>query len=108
MNENLLERFKEAKYSQRGHREPKQTAEVWLLPPKLNAHVREYYQPTRKPAEAGPWVDRPELPTADEILDVEGNGSSSSDVIEIVPNRVQGAWESKGPSLSSTSRCATY
>ncbi|KAM0718692.1 hypothetical protein Q7P37_005763 [Cladosporium fusiforme] len=101
MNGTLLERFDREKRSQMGARNTQQTAEVWLLQPKLNARVREYYQPTRKPADAGPWLDRPELPTAAEILDVEGDGSSTSDVVEIVPNRVEGAWESKEAYLSA-------
>lgn len=101
MNDNLLEKFELAKRSKRGNRDDKQTAEVWLLPPKLNASVREYYQSTKKPADAGPWLDRPELPTTAEILDDDGDGSSTSDVVEIVPNRAEGAWESKGQSQVS-------
>lgn len=96
MNDNLLEKFELAKRSKRGNRDNKETADVWLLPPKLNASVREYYQPTRKPADAGSWLDRPELPTTAEILDDDGDSSSASDVVEIVPNRAEGAWESKG------------
>lgn len=105
MNENLLERFTRNKHGARGganhHNNSnssgdKQKADIWVLPQKLNPRVREYYQATRKPADSGPWVDRPELPTSAEILDLDGEGSTSSEIVEIVPNKPQGAWESKG------------
>lgn len=97
MNENLIERFSRSK---RGHHTTHDKAEIWLLPQKLNDAVREYYQPARKPAEAGRWLDRPEMPNPTEVLDTEEGGSSSSDIVEIVPNRLEGAWESKGMASS--------
>lgn len=104
MNENLLERFTRHKHGARGggggsnnnYNNDRQKADIWVLPQKLNLKVREYYEIARKPADAGPWIDRPELPTSAEILDHDGEGSSSSEIVEIVPNKPQGAWESKG------------
>lgn len=97
MNENLIERFSRARRGiAKNNNDDRAQAEVWLLPRKLNSAVRQYYQPVRKPAEAGRWLDRPEMPNSAEIMDTEEGGSSSSDVVEIVPNRLEGAWESKG------------
>lgn len=49
------------------------------------------------------WTRRPEIPTSAEMLDEEpGNSSSTSDIIEMVPNKRHGAWESKGKLNSPT------
>lgn len=95
MNEDLVERFRRAKMADR--KAPnKAQAEVWILPQKLNAKVRQYFDYVAKPADAGPWLDRSEVPASAEILDVDGDGDGNSDVLEIVPNKVTGSWESKG------------
>ena len=77
-----------------------------MLREKLNLKVQEYYQPAQKPLSAGPWLDRPELPTSAEVLDIDGD-SESSDVVEIAPNKIEGPWKSKGESSLSIppSRC---
>ena len=95
MNEDLIERFKRAK-GKMPHRSNTTQTEIWLLPQKLNNRVRQYYEPVKKPSEAGPWLDRPEVPMSDEILDIDSDNSSSSDVVEIVPIRETGGWESQG------------
>jgi len=94
MNENLVERFGRAR---KGTRPVHGQAQLWLQGPQLNLQVRQYFA-TSNQAAAGPeWTQRPELPTSAEILDTD-SGSASSEVVEIVPNRPTGAWESKGQS----------
>ena len=98
MNESLLERFKRGKGVRKGH--GGDTVQVWVQPQKLNNLVSEYYQAGRKPDEAGPWLDKLELPSSNEILDIEGSqGSSSSQIVDLVPNRPKGPWASKGSSI---------
>ena len=110
MNEELIERFKRHKNNPRGN---KAQAEVWLLPQKLNNRVRQYYEPSKKPSEAEPWLNRPEMPTSDEIMDIDSDNSSNPDIVEIVPNRETGGWESQGelsrhsPAAWSTTNIAT-
>jgi helicase required for RNAi-mediated heterochromatin assembly 1 len=98
MNEDLIERFKRGNGG-KGHTT---RAEVLILPQKLNNKVRQYYEPVEKPLAAGPWLNRPEIPTSAEILDIENVNSSSSDIVEIVPNRTIGGWESKSEPLHHT------
>ena len=93
MNEDLLERFRRSKGSHRGN---KTQVEALLLPPKLNNRVRQYYEPAKKPLEAGPWLHRPEVPTSNEIMDIDNDDSSNPEIVEIVPNRETGGWESQG------------
>lgn len=97
MNEHILERFRRGTKPARGEREQ---AAVWILPQKLNLKVRQYFDEARRPVDGGLWLNRPEIPTSGEVLDIETNGSSSSGVVEIVPNKLNGAWESKGQPLS--------
>lgn len=98
MNEQLQERFGR---SRRAFRKEKQQVELRVIPPVLNPKVREYFEEGKKKVDGGLWLDRPEIPSSEEVLDIETDGSSSSDVVEIVPNRPKGAWESKGGLLSS-------
>ena len=93
MNENLSERFGR---SRKAFRPAREEANVWILPQKLNPKVSEYFEAAKKPVDGGPWLDRPEIPTSGEVLDRDTDGGSSSSVVEIVPNRPEGAWESKG------------
>lgn len=93
MNEDLIERFRRNKGA---HRSNKIQAEILLLPQKLNTRIRQYYEPAKKPSDAGPWLDRPEMPTSDEIMDIDSDNSSNPDIVEIVPNRETGGWESQG------------
>jgi helicase required for RNAi-mediated heterochromatin assembly 1 len=96
MNEDLIERFKRSKQGNPVHRTQ---VELRILPQKLNNKVSKYFEPLKKPAEAGPWLDRHELPTSSEILDIEADNTSSSDIVEIVPNKETEGWESKGEPL---------
>jgi len=93
MNEDLIEKFKRGKHAHRGN---KQQAEIWLLPQKLNNRVRQYYEPAKTATVAGPWLSRPGIPSSDELLDIDSDNSSNPDIVEIVPNRETGGWESQG------------
>ena len=94
MNETLVERFGR---STTGHRTSTQRAHVWVKPQELNMAVREYYDLANTPVPgAGPWLDRPEIPTANEVMDYDPDGTCSSSAVELYPNRPRGAWESKG------------
>lgn len=92
MNENLIERF-----SRNRRAEAFSANKTSMLREKLNIKVQEYYQPVQNPLSAGPWLDRPELPTSAEVMDMDGD-SEGSDIVEIAPNQIEGPWESKGRS----------
>jgi hypothetical protein len=96
MNEDLIERFKRG---QQGRSVNRTHVELRILPQKLNNKVSKYFEPLKKPSDAGPWLDRHESPTSSEILDIEGDNSSNSDIVAIVPNKETGGWESKGEPL---------
>lgn len=93
MNENLSERFGR---SRRGVRAPTGQAAVWILPQKLNMKVREYFEDSKKPAEGGSWLLRPEIPTSAEVLDIETGGSHTSSEVQLRHIRRKGAYSSKG------------
>ena len=69
---------------------------MWALPQRLNLKVREYYEDSKKKADGGPWLDRPEIPSSGEVLVLDNDGSSSSESAKPLKNRKAGAWESKG------------
>ena len=98
MNEDLLERFGR---SRRGVRTETQEAQLWISPPALNTNIRQYFIDSKKQVDGGAWLDRPEIPSSSEVLDTDTGSSSSSDIVEIVPNKPEGAWESKGESPAS-------
>lgn len=99
MNEGLVERF--ARNRSAHCNSPAPQAGVWLLPQRLNTAVSGYFDSAQKPAQAGAWADRQEIPTSDEILDLPSGDASSSEVVELTPNQPEGAWESKGESRES-------
>lgn len=70
-----------------------------ILPPKINAQVSEYY--VEPVVTDGGWLAKPEVPTAEEVLDLYDDDISSPDVVELPTNRVKGAWESKEEYLSA-------
>lgn len=96
MNEGLQERFGRSRQTVRHEGD---TAKVWLLPPKLNPKVREYFEPAE--VEGGAWLSKSEIPTSAEVLDLDTVSASSSDVIELEPNRPVGPWQSKEQYLST-------
>lgn len=91
MNEQVQERFGR---SRKGVRQENGRVEIWAQPQQLNPRVREYFE--QQQVKGGSWLDYPEIPSATEVLDVNTEGSSTSDVVEIPPNRPKGAWESTG------------
>ncbi|CAK4030251.1 hypothetical protein DOTSEDRAFT_52452 [Lecanosticta acicola] len=102
MNEHLTERFGRSKRISRPEHRQTDHAEVWLLPPKLNTRIREYYQ--GPPAEGGHWLARPEVPHSAELLDADTNSSSSSDSgfdIRSLRNLIKGAFKGKENYLST-------
>ena len=92
MNEDLIERF-----SRHRRADGPSNDRTSMLREKLNPKVQEYYQPAQKPLGAGPYLDRPEIPTSAEVMDMDDD-SATSDVVEIAPNNIEGPWESKGES----------
>ncbi|KXL47135.1 hypothetical protein M433DRAFT_64459 [Acidomyces richmondensis BFW] len=68
-----------------------------------NPLIREYFKEAEKPVDGGSWLDRPEFPTADEVLDTDVHSLGSSDIVELVPNKPKGAWESVGAYLGALS-----
>ncbi|RMZ33255.1 hypothetical protein D0859_02627 [Hortaea werneckii] len=99
MNESLVERFRAGtRDSHFGGQEVLFSA----LPQQLNLRIREYFMDAAKTTSDSAGTTRPEIPTSAEVLDEEsGNTSSTSDIIEIVPNKRHGAWESKEAYLSA-------
>ena len=93
MNENFVERFGRCRL---GIQPEIQGAHVWIRPQRLNPKVRQYFEDGKTAIDGGQWLRRPEIPTSDEVMDTDTDRSSSSDVVEIVPNKLEGAWESKG------------
>ena len=67
-----------------------------MLPQQLNVKVREYFTDSKKPVDGGAWLDRPEIPTSAEVLDIEKGGSTSSGEVELNANLTKGEWPSKG------------
>lgn len=86
MNEDIRERF-------RGPRSQRIQADVLILPQKLNAKVREYYE---APAPTGgDWLARSEIPGSAEIMDRENLSNASSDIVELPANKLLGPFTSK-------------
>ncbi|RMX99897.1 hypothetical protein D0868_09301 [Hortaea werneckii] len=93
MNENLVERFRAQGCNSNVGR---QVVQFFAMPQQLDTGIREYFADAAKTVSKSAWTSRPEVPTSAEVLDEEGgNSSSTSDIIEIVPNKRCGAWESK-------------
>lgn len=99
MNPHLSERF-------RAIREDEYTdPDVAPLarPLRINGDISKYFQDTAKPvATAGSWVNKPEIPTAYELLPDSSRttGFTVGEQIidfneELRPNRVEGEYESK-------------
>ena len=102
MNEGLSELFGR---SRNAFRNTTDQAHVWILPPRLNLKIRQYFEDAGKPVDGGSWLARPEIPTTGEVLDRDIDGSSNSSNVELVPNRPQGVWESKGEHAANVVYC---
>lgn len=97
MNEHLQERFRRSTRPGPGS----STVEVLIQPPRLNPLVREYFQPKQQVQGGGAWLSKTEIPTSEEILDLDTSSQTSSEIVELTPNRPSGAWESKQEYLST-------
>ncbi|EER41292.1 DEAD box helicase [Histoplasma capsulatum H143] len=59
----------------------------------LNKDIQAYVQETRHAAAGDTWTANPELPTTNEILGIdESDGSSGSNIVDLVPNNIDGPW----------------
>lgn len=96
MNEHLEERF--SKRSKKQAPAPGDTAAERPMAFKLNHRVAKYFE---KLVDGPGWLSKPELPTSAEVMDHDDDNNSSSDVVELEPNRPFGAWESKEEYLST-------
>lgn len=95
MNEHLAERFRGPR---RGHQPSNRSQhyqiEATFLPPKLNSKIREYYDDAAAPT-GQEWLLRSEIPGCAEIMDREDGSNTSSDVVELLPNKPIGPFASK-------------
>ncbi|KAI5361869.1 Putative P-loop containing nucleoside triphosphate hydrolase, DNA2/NAM7 helicase, helicase [Septoria linicola] len=96
MNEHLQERFKRSNKQSSGG---SGRAEVWMLPSRLNVQIGRYFD--NPVVTGGGWLAKPELPTAAEVMDLDDDNTSSSTIVEMLPNRPIGPWESKEEYLST-------
>ncbi|KAH4973379.1 hypothetical protein HBI78_001190 [Parastagonospora nodorum] len=78
-------------------------------PARINNDIREYMKLARKPVIAGPWVDRPEVPSSSEILPPRKPGFLSTDLQPLIdvgggirPHRAEGAYGSIEEYLGTT------
>jgi helicase required for RNAi-mediated heterochromatin assembly 1 len=66
VNAHLTERFGRASICDHGD-VPNDSIPT-STPPRVNKDVREYFELAKKPVTAGPWIDKPEIPSPAEIL----------------------------------------
>lgn len=100
MNADLAERFRRSYRAHKNDARPPADDRADRAPPQLNKRVRQYFQQDEKgesdKVDQGPaWYLRPEIPSADELLKQEVS-ASVSDTVELTPNLIRGAWDSKG------------
>nr|OQO30883.1 hypothetical protein B0A51_01507 [Rachicladosporium sp. CCFEE 5018] len=103
VNADILERFRRSngRPKQKGEERQQQQVQLWIQGPKLNPHVRQYFEPATKPNDAGPWLERLEIPSPAELLELNPDVTDASDIVSVVPNKPIGAWESKEAYLSA-------
>nr|POF22193.1 helicase required for rnai-mediated heterochromatin assembly 1 [Quercus suber] len=99
MNGHVQERFRRGQHAARY--QPSVTADVWILPQQLNNQIRLYYEGSSTPSGTLPWLAREETPSSAEVMDVDRLDPSSADLVELVPNKPEGAWDSKEAYLSA-------
>nr|POF07036.1 helicase required for rnai-mediated heterochromatin assembly 1 [Quercus suber] len=106
MNEDLEERFGRGKNTAKNHRS--QTTNIFLLPSQLNPNVRTYFHDAPNDSDAPSWLSRDEIPSSDEVMEEHASDASRADRMKIVPNKPEGAWESKGTNVKTDSDTETY
>jgi helicase required for RNAi-mediated heterochromatin assembly 1 len=62
--------------------------------PEANPAIREYCH-KQDHGQEDPWLQKPEIPTPEEILP----SSSDEECVELMPNKIEGPWSSKGSYL---------
>ncbi|KAF2858937.1 P-loop containing nucleoside triphosphate hydrolase protein [Piedraia hortae CBS 480.64] len=96
MNEHLVERFVRSRRAPKADTEPVEGQSAPSENERPNPLIRKYFfEDAVRPVEGGSWLCRKEIPTSSEILDIDTGNCNNPDIVEIVPNRPQGAWESK-------------
>ncbi|KKK20890.1 hypothetical protein AOCH_004073 [Aspergillus ochraceoroseus] len=85
VNSSPLERFQRIDLQESDHNPPAF----------VNKDISNYFSPIRLD-DAPSWVLRPELPSSDEILD-----NNNDEDVFLVPNKIDGAWESKDAYLKA-------
>lgn len=103
MNEHRSEKFGRQPRRSRHNQQPQcaasantERAEVLLVPPKLNPKIFEYTKLVLVGKTRSSWLNRSELPSEEEVLDMENSNESNPSVVEILPNKPVGPWDSKG------------
>ena len=100
MNEDLQERFSRSRKAAKGQPATGQ-AVVLLIPQQLNPRVREYFEQPKTTTQGGAWLNRPEIPTSEEVLDTETRASRITGEVELGANKPKGKWASKDEYLGS-------
>lgn len=107
MNEHLSERISRGNGTHRQVQEDRNSyygrVAVAFLPPKLNPHVSAYFKRDKLQAAsaAHSWLSLPEVPTADEFLDLPTPATTSRSSLTFPVNKPVGPWSSKGTSSES-------
>lgn len=85
-------------------------AEILAMPPALNPNIRQYFDDADRAIDGGEWLQKPDVPTGSEVLTMENMRSASSTScgdLPIAPNKVIGAYESKGETLAPAPRASS-
>ena len=65
--------------------------EVPVIDVKLNRDIRNYVAAANRTGGTNLWNDKPEIPSANEVLGLDEE-SEASDMVDLVPNQIQGPW----------------
>ena len=57
---------------------------------RLNKDIRSYVAASNRSGNSSQWSEKPEVPSTDEILGLDH--SEQGDVIDLVPNQIEGPW----------------
>jgi helicase required for RNAi-mediated heterochromatin assembly 1 len=61
--------------------------------PVANTDIRKYVSASRDLLAADGWISKPEIPTSEEVMGIAV--ADGSDVINLMPNQVEGPWQSR-------------
>jgi helicase required for RNAi-mediated heterochromatin assembly 1 len=71
-----------------------------MLHVKLNRDIRNYAAAANRAGGTDEWNDKPEIPSTSEVLGVN-ESSEADDIVELVPNQIQGQWPGTGAYLKA-------